>query len=120
MAKLTKQYAWWVDRRRLAVVEKNSKGEWQTISTSDLKLRIQVIKKGKAFESRLSAIPEIPAMFHEALGYKVIALGYKKPEQLNLELATYFENEFEKAIKRGKKHAFYNYQNDGQIRPVDF
>jgi hypothetical protein len=63
---------------------------------------------------------EIPLQFHEALAYKTIAMGYQDPRNLNIELAQYFNNEYDKVCKRAKKYARSNFQSTGQIVPQEF
>ena len=65
-------------------------------------------------------LDEIPAQFHEALAYKAIALGYQEPRNMKIELAQYFNNEYEIMVKRAKKFARSNYLTSGQIVPQEF
>jgi hypothetical protein len=65
-------------------------------------------------------LDEIPAQFHEALAYKAIALGYQEPRNMKIELAQYFDNEYEKIVKRARKFARSSYLTTGQIVPQEF
>tara|TARA_R100000808_G_C2136939_1_gene145158 strand:+ start:1054 stop:1479 length:426 start_codon:yes stop_codon:yes gene_type:complete len=65
-------------------------------------------------------LDEIPIQFHEALAYKAIAIGYQDPRNMKIELAQYFDNEYEKLCKRAKKFARSNYQTTGQIVPQEY
>lgn len=63
---------------------------------------------------------EIPPMFHEGLAFKVIAMGYKEPRNMNLELAQYFDMEYERTVKGAKKYSRNNHQTMGTIVPQEF
>ena len=65
-------------------------------------------------------LDEIPTQFHEALAYKAIAIGYQDPRNMKIELAQYFDNEYEKICKRAKKFARSSYLTTGQIVPQEF
>ena len=63
---------------------------------------------------------QIPGEYHEALVYKAVAMGYKDPRNMNIELAQYFDNEYMIAVKEGKKFARSNYTQTGNIRQTHF
>jgi hypothetical protein len=63
---------------------------------------------------------EIPNQYHEALVYKVIANGYREPRNLEIQLAQYFDLEYNNIIKNAKKFARSNYQTTGTIVPQDY
>ena len=65
-------------------------------------------------------LEDIPVQFHEALAYKAIAIGYQDPRNMKIELAQYFDNEYDKICKRAKKYARSNFQSTGQIVPQEF
>jgi hypothetical protein len=65
-------------------------------------------------------LTEIPTQFHEALAFKVIAMGYKDPRNMKIELAQYFDNEYDKVCKQAKKYARSNFQSTGQIVPQEY
>ena len=65
-------------------------------------------------------LEEIPLQFHEALAYKAIAIGYQDPRNMKIELAQYFDNEYNKICKSAKKYARSNFQTSGQIVPQEF
>jgi hypothetical protein len=65
-------------------------------------------------------LDEIPSQFHEALAFKVIAMGYKDPRNMKIELAQYFDAEYDKVCKQAKKYARSNFQSTGQIVPQEF
>ena len=70
--------------------------------------------------STIGPLGDIPIQFHEALVNKVIAMGYKRPPSLQVELAQYFDNEYEKNIKAAKKFSRSSYITTGMITPVEF
>ena len=65
-------------------------------------------------------LEDIPVQFHEALAFKAIAIGYQDPRNMKIELAQYFDNEYDKICKRAKKYARSNFQSTGQIVPQEF
>jgi hypothetical protein len=65
-------------------------------------------------------LQEIPLQFHEALAYKAIAIGYQDPRNMKIELAQYFNNEYDKVCRSAKKYARSNFQSTGKIAPQEF
>jgi hypothetical protein len=65
-------------------------------------------------------LEDIPSQFHEALAFKVIAMGYKDPRNMKIELAQYFDGEYERIVKSAKKYARSNFQSTGQIVPQEY
>ena len=73
------------------------------------------------FESTTAGpLGHIPPQFHEALVFKVIAMGYKTPPAMDINIAQYFDMEYEKVVKQGKKFARSNYIQTGVIAPQEF
>tara|TARA_R110002020_G_scaffold461809_3_gene680939 strand:+ start:226 stop:645 length:420 start_codon:yes stop_codon:yes gene_type:complete len=129
---------YFVSNNRLALIEKNgtttqdgASTSYKTISEAK-PLRIHAISKATPFSTgsstesaeyssaTLGPLGEIPSQFHEALVYKIISMGYKTPPNLNIELAQYFDLEYEKSIKEAKKYSRSNFIQTGMIAPVDF
>jgi len=129
---------YFVDNDRLAIIEKkgsttvdNATTNYQTISEAK-PIRINSICKADHFNTgdkivesdfeNTSAGPlgHIPTQFHEALVYKVIAMGYKTPPTMDINIAQYFDMEYEKVVKQAKKFARSNYIQTGVIAPQDF
>ena len=129
---------YFVDNDRLAIIEKkgsttvdNATTNYQTISEAK-PIRINSICKADHFNTgdkivesdfeNTSAGPlgHIPTQFHEALVYKVIAMGYKTPPAMDINIAQYFDMEYEKVVKQAKKFARSNYIQTGVITPQDF
>tara|TARA_Y100001938_G_C8077742_1_gene427188 strand:+ start:521 stop:940 length:420 start_codon:yes stop_codon:yes gene_type:complete len=129
---------YFVDNDRLAIVEKNGTTTVDNASTayktiSEAKpIRMNVIAKADHFNTgstinttdTISAtagpLGHIPTQFHEALVYKVIAMGYKTPPAMDISVAQYFDIEYEKIVKEGKKFARSNYIQTGFVAPQDF
>ena len=129
---------YYIDNNRLAIIEKNGTTTVDNASTSyktitEAKpIRINTIWKADHFNTGASIeeadfesttsgpLGHIPTQFHEALVYKVIAMGYKTPPAMDINTAQYFDMEYEKVVKEGKKFARSNYMQTGMIAPQDF
>jgi hypothetical protein len=129
---------YFVSNNRLALVEKNGLQTTDNASTvfktiSEAKsLRVHTISKADHFQTGASIstseydsttqgpLGDIPVQFHEALVFKVIAMGYKTPPSMQIELAQYFDMEYEKVVKQAKKYARSAFIQTGMITPVDF
>ena len=129
---------YYIDNNRLAIIEKNGTTTVDNASTSyktitEAKpIRINTICKADHFNTGASIeeadfesttsgpLGHIPTQFHEALVYKVIAMGYKTPPAMDINTAQYFDMEYEKVVKEGKKFARSNYMQTGMIAPQDF
>ena len=129
---------WYVSNNRLAIVEKNGATTVDGASTlyksvSEAKpLIIHTISKADHFGKGASIshseytslvegpLGDIPVQFQEALVYKIIAMGYKTPPNINIDLAQYFDMEYEKVVKRAKKYARSAFIQTGMIAPVSF
>jgi hypothetical protein len=129
---------WFVNNNRLAIVEKNGTTTVDGASTvyktiSEAKpLRIHSISKADHFTTgsstdsaentnpTLGPLGDIPTQFHEALVYKIIAMGYKTPPNLQIDFAQYFDMEYEKVVKQAKKYTRSAFIQTGMITPVDY
>tara|TARA_Y100001963_G_scaffold96804_1_gene133248 strand:- start:102 stop:521 length:420 start_codon:yes stop_codon:yes gene_type:complete len=129
---------WYVFNNRLALVEKNGTTTTDGASTvyksitAAKPLVIHSISKADHFgkgagivhaefgSSVEGPLGDIPIQFHEALVYKVIAMGYKTPPNINIELAQYFDMEYEKVVKNAKKYAKSAFIQTGVVNPVSF
>ena len=129
---------YFVDNDRLAIIEKkgsttvdNATTNYQTISEAK-SIRMNTICKANHFNTGSNIVEadftsttsgplgDIPSQFHEALVFKVIAMGYKTPPAMDINTAQYFDMEYEKTVKEGKKFARSNYIQTGMIAPQDF
>ena len=122
-----KNYYWWVERQYIGVVEEktvsaiDNNDPYVSISDSGKKIRIHSTRKASYFTSDLTEVSELPTQFHETLCYKVIADFYKLPgETFNLQLATYFDGEYEKGLREAKKFARRQHQDGAVIRGHSF
>ncbi len=96
---------YYVDNNRLAIIEKNgtttvdnASTQYKTI-TQAKPIRINTICKADHFNTGASIVEadfesttagplgHIPTQFHEALVYKVIAMGYKTPPAMDIKTA---------------------------------
>ena len=129
---------YFVSNNRLAIIEKkgtttvdDATTSYQSISEAK-PLIIHAISKADHFvtgidsdEDKYSSstsgpLGDIPSQFHEALIYRVIAMGYKTPPSLNIQLAQYFDMEYDKSVKAAKKYARRGFKQTGMIVPQDF
>lgn len=129
---MAKQRYWYVDKHRIGIVEKDSNSTTKEnvtssyVSVSEVKdLRIYGIMKPDALTTNLTsssdpALTEIPEQFHEVIVNKVISDGYKVPKNLNIDLANYFDGEYQKGLREAKKFSKSRYTRGGVIRPQDF
>jgi hypothetical protein len=123
---------WWIDRDQLGIA-KTSDTDTSTdyISPSEAKqLTLYFVKLDEDFVRttggdgsggiRMDESPAIPSEFHDALATYAIAKGYELNPQ-TLQVAQYFNNQWEMCIREGKK--FANKRKDGSgyhIRQYDF
>ena len=132
------QRFYFVSNNRLALVEKNGTQTTDNATTafksiSEAKsLRVHAISRADHFQTGSSIstteydsttqgpLGDIPVQFHEALVFKIIAMGYKTPPNMQIELAQYFDMEYEKVVKNAKKYARAAFIQTGMIAPVDF
>ena len=129
---------YFVDNNRLAIIEKkgtttvdNASTSYQTISEAK-PIRMNTICKADHFNTGSNIVEadftdassgplgHIPTQFHEALIFKVIAMGYKTPPAMDINTAQYFDMEYDKIIREAKKFARSNYTQTGVIAPQDF
>ena len=132
------QRFYFVHNNRLALVEKNgiqttdnATTTFKTI-TEAKPLRIHTISRAAHFnhgggtqpgdyiDGNYRLLGDIPEQFHEAIVTKVISMGYKTPPNLQIELAQYFDLEYEKMVKEAKKYSRSAFIQTGMISPVDF
>ena len=119
------KYFWFISGERLGIVERKtstnvSDPQWQS-PTSQESLRVHYTAKAAHLTVDLTESPEIPSQFHEALTMKVIADLYKLPgETFNLQLAAYFDQQYELQIREAKKYARKHHTSIGYIVPQDY
>tara|TARA_R100000808_G_C2117651_1_gene129806 strand:+ start:112 stop:507 length:396 start_codon:yes stop_codon:yes gene_type:complete len=98
---------WYAERKRLAIVSKDSKAstvdDMYVNVPSGSQIRIYGAKIPDHFTETNDTLPELPEQFHEAIVYKAISMGYEVPPNLNPELAMYFKAQYEEKVKSAKK-----------------
>jgi|TARA_R100000781_G_C4062020_1_gene121360 predicted transcriptional regulator len=125
-----KQRVWYIDKlQRMGIVEKVTNAitkdgytsDWESIS--EVKdLRIYAISRDLDLvkDNLTNTWSQIPAQFHEHIVTKAIAMGYKDPRNMQLDVAQYFDAEYLTGLKEAKKFSRSNYQTTGTIKPQDF
>ena len=130
---------WFTERGRLGIVEEVSSTTTDGVTTTIVSISEakSLLIKGLSLPTHFPVgadanyaladtdefqgpLDEIPTQFHEALAYKAIAIGYQDPRNMKIELAQYFDNEYEKICKSAKKFARSSYLTTGQIVPQEF
>ena len=125
-----KQRLWYIDKLgKMGIVEKVTNGvtrdgyktDWTSI-TEVKATRIYAISRDSdiSIDEMTNTFNQIPGEYHEALVYKVIAMGYKDPRHMELKTAQYFDNEYMMSVKEGKKFSKSNYTDVGYVIPQDF
>ena len=123
------KYYWFLQGERLGIVERKSdtniadpKFQSPTVAEkSTVKLVVHYTAKATHFGATLTDSSELPSQFHEALAMKVISDLYKLPgESFNLQLAAYFDQQYELQIREAKKYARRHHTSTGYIVPVSF
>ena len=129
------EYFWYLDgnpgQTKMALVQKAknaaTKNGWisdyKTIELSGTNnIRIVGYYTDIDLSADLSTITEwafIPKRFHKCIADKVIAMGYRDPRNKDLKSAEYFENLYEKQLKKAKGRAT-TMHGTGHIVPQDF
>jgi hypothetical protein len=121
---------WYIDKLgKMGIVEKATNATTKNGYTTDwisvasvLPVRLYAISRDSdiSVNELTNTFNQIPGEYHEALVYKVIAMGYKDPRQMDIKIAQYFDNEYMIAVKQGKKFSKSNYTDVGYVIPQDF
>ena len=124
------QKAWYVDKlKRIGIVEKafnavrkdGHQSDWKSITEVKDVTLYTISKDADLDASNLSnTFIAIPLHFHEGIVYKAIAMGYKDPRNMEINLAQYFDGEYLASVKEAKKFSRSNYQTMGRINSQDF
>ena len=121
-----------VEKSTNAVIRDGKTSQFQSVSESSLQIRCYAIVRslhlspdvtgGSSTLDGATVIGtlEIPPMYHNAIVDKAISQGYTDPRNLNLQMAQYFDNEYEKAVKKAKIWARSNGVTTGFVAPCDF
>lgn len=132
---------WFTERKKLAIIEEVTNTttvdgvstNYKSIQAAK-EVRIKGLALGTHFtldssgdryhlqydNNESTLLEDIPMQYHEALAYRVIAMGYREPRNLEIQLAQYFDLEYNNILKEAKKYARSNYQTTGTIVPRDF
>ena len=124
------QRAWYVDKLgKIGIVEKSTNAvtkdgyttDWKSVSAVKT-FRIYAVSKDDDLSDNdlTNTFNQIPVQFHEAIVYKVVAMGYKDPRNMELQVAQYFDAEYALAVKEGKKFAKSDYTDIGSVASQDF
>ena len=129
----TKKYGWFKEfagdangAEKLAIVENTSKTEggvtdnWSAISTAGINIRLEYSSAPVITGLSYDLTANIEKRYIKGIVDKAIGTGYKDPRHMDLEVAKYFENEYEKTLKKAKKHAKGHLIPTGRIIPQDF
>ena len=124
------QRAWFIDKLgKIGFIEKSTSAVTRDGYTSDWKsisevkpVRIYAVSRDSdiSIDELTNTFNQIPSQYHEVLTFKVIAMGYKDPRNMKIDNAQYFDLEYERAVKEGKKFSKSNYSDTGSIRAQDF
>lgn len=111
-------YAYKLERGQLGLFKRDG-SSWVSPDTDGLLIRIFGIGLADHFGDNLDYQNTMPLQFHEALAYKAIAMGYKDPRNINIELASYFDMEYEKVVREAKKYARSSNKSSTYVKQVD-
>lgn len=125
VSKLPANYVWWIERERVGIMEyaigsSISCLEPITSVSAGKKAGFYVTRRANDFTPDLTENSELPPQFHEALAWKVIAMGYLSGKNLNPQLAQQFDLMYGLKIKQAKKYARRHHTSGGIVTPVDF
>ena len=125
-----KQRAWYIDTLlKLGIVEQGNNvatkdgytSNWKSISeVKDLRLYTISRDADLAVDTMTGSWSQIPEQFHDTIISKVIASGYKDPRHLDIDLAQYFDMEYEKGLREAKKYSKGYYKTHTFVKPQDF
>ena len=129
----TKKYGWFKEfyastngAERLAIVENTSKTEggvtdnWSAISQTGIKISLEYSSIPAIASIVTDLTLSLESRYLKGSVDKAIASGYKDPRHMDLEVAKYFENEYEKTLKKAKKYAKGHLITTGRVMPQDF
>tara|TARA_R100000278_G_scaffold95642_1_gene73018 strand:+ start:11635 stop:12033 length:399 start_codon:yes stop_codon:yes gene_type:complete len=126
IADIQGKWRWFIDGERIAIVENNidsldesMEGKYVSPQTAGSILTVHYIALATPFTTNLEDTPtDVPAQFHEAIAFKVIADLYRLPgESMNLQLSQYYDQLYAEQVREGKKYAKRNHMRSGVIKP---
>ena len=110
---------------KLAIVENTPRtvdgvtDQWQAI-TEVLEVRYESIQCDADLTSLTGSYDDIHSRYHKTILNKAIAMGYQDPRHIDLNSAQYFDQLYEKDIKKAKKFSKGQMVTGGRIIPQDF
>ena len=110
---------------QLGIVEKTSRtvdgitDEWKAV-TEALTVRYNSVICDGDLTGIGSEWHKIESKYHKTIVNKVIAMGYQDPRNKDLQSAQYFDQLYERDIKRAKKFSKGQIVSTGRIIPQDF
>lgn len=114
-----------VERFKNAITRHDVTSNYQSVSVTGLQIRIEATTMGDfltpgAADNATGGRTAFPQAFADAIPYKVIADGYKRGTQKDIQLAQYFDMEYDKLVKEAKKYARSGNIGNGMIVPHSF
>jgi len=93
--------------------------QWQAL-TEALTVRYEAIILDADLVSLSSSYSSIHSKYHQTILNKAIAMGYQDPRHIDLNTAQYFEQLYERDVKKAKKFSKGQMVSTGRIVPQDF
>ena len=124
---LDKKYAWYPERERVGLVTIGASSgttfKVSSVDTSGMTMRILATKKPSDFTMNMderTTTSAFPPQFHAALVYRCIAEFYRDPRNINLELAEYYQGQYDKIVRLAKHYGKRGHIGFGSLRGQDF
>lgn len=122
---LSKDYAYYIDRDRIALIEKSTtSGEWDSISTAGKTVRIFT----KGIPAKLTTTTnmteeltsQIPEQYQDAVLHLAVSMAYLSPKNIDAEKHGIFKSIYSEELKRAKKFSKMGRRTTGFIKPQEF
>ena len=110
---------------KLAIVENTPRtvdgvtDQWQALSEV-LTVRYEAIVANSDVTLMTNIYADIHSRYHKTIVNKAIAMGYQDPRNKDLQSAQYFDQLYERDVKKAKKFSKGQMVTDGRIIPQDF
>jgi len=122
---LSKDYAYYIDRGKLALIEKSTtSGEWNSITTAGKTVRIFTTGTASNLTTAANMDAEIslaiPGRYHHAILYLSIAYACLSPKNADPEKYTMFMGLYQQELKKAKKFKKMGNRTVGFIKPQEF
>jgi hypothetical protein len=126
----TRKRLWYIDKLgKLGIIEESVNAvtkngvttNWTSITEAKpFRIYATSLAEDISINNLDGSFSEIPAQFHEAILYKVIANLYRDVRNKQFDSAQYFDTEYSEGVKRARKFSKSNYTSTGFIKPQDF